>query len=130
MGNVAMTASDVRLQANHIRLGLAVLFCSLPGLRDQISGNVERSEGSGTCARVGSWFNHRRFHCKKMETKSLRRRWRQEGFLGQAGSLGANRELRSSRCRTCGYLSRDVNESILARSHHPCRQGGHRPCGG
>jgi hypothetical protein len=38
-------------------------------------------KGSGTCVRVGSWATHRRFQCKKMEPKSLRRRWRQEGVF-------------------------------------------------
>jgi hypothetical protein len=33
--NVAVTASDVRPQADHIPPGGAVLFCSLPDLRDQ-----------------------------------------------------------------------------------------------
>lgn len=69
LGNVAVADSDVRIQADHIRGGGAVLFCSLPiiGTRNPATLNVPK--GSGTRGRGGGWSAHRRVQCIKMESK-------------------------------------------------------------
>jgi len=110
--NVAVTASDVRPQADHIPPGGAVHFCSLADFARSISGDRERpkilelARGWAVGPLTGD-FNAKRWQPNRRDGGRGKGR-----SVGQAGSPGACRELRSGNRRTHRRLFGDVKGPV------------------